>query len=110
MVCIPSPLSGYGVHSSFVDILLPSVKSVILGVSGVLEGMHTGGIVVDMTTSEPSLALEIYNEAKKKGVHSIDAPVSGISKLVLTPPTYASSHLIPGKVAMLEPKRHDYRS
>lgn len=30
-----------------------------------------------MTTSEPSLAQEIYNEAKKKGVESVDAPVSG---------------------------------
>jgi 3-hydroxyisobutyrate dehydrogenase len=57
------------------------VRSVILGKSGVLEGLRSGGVVVDMTTSEPSLALEIYNEAKKNGVHSIDAPVSGPSSL-----------------------------
>ena len=30
-----------------------------------------------MTTSEPSLAREIYDAAKEKGVESIDAPVSG---------------------------------
>src|SRR5262245_1878189 len=30
-----------------------------------------------MTTSEPSLAREIYEAAKKKGVSSVDAPVSG---------------------------------
>jgi len=53
------------------------VRSVILGSSGVLEGLCSDGVVVDMTTSEPSLALDIYHEAKKKGVHSIDAPVSG---------------------------------
>jgi len=53
------------------------VKNVILGSSGVLAGLHSGGVVVDMTTSEPSLALEIYHEAKKKSVQSIDAPVSG---------------------------------
>ncbi len=57
--------------------LLTTVRSVILGSSGVLEGLRSDGVVVDMTTSEPSLALDIYNEAKKKGVHSIDAPVSG---------------------------------
>src|SRR5205823_4975214 len=34
-------------------------------------------ILVDMTTSEPSLAREIYETAKAKGVHSVDAPVSG---------------------------------
>ena len=30
-----------------------------------------------MTTSQPSLAVEIYEAAKAKGVHSVDAPVSG---------------------------------
>jgi 3-hydroxyisobutyrate dehydrogenase len=30
-----------------------------------------------MTTSEPSLAIEIAEKAKAKGVHSVDAPVSG---------------------------------
>ena len=36
-----------------------------------------GTILVDMTTSEPSLAVEIAEAAKAKGVHSVDAPVSG---------------------------------
>ena len=30
-----------------------------------------------MTTSEPGLAIEIFEAAKAKGVHSVDAPVSG---------------------------------
>jgi 3-hydroxyisobutyrate dehydrogenase len=34
-------------------------------------------ILVDMTTSEPSLAVEIAERAKEKKVHSVDAPVSG---------------------------------
>jgi len=34
-------------------------------------------VLVDMTTSEPSLAVKIYEAAKAKGVHSVDAPVSG---------------------------------
>jgi 3-hydroxyisobutyrate dehydrogenase len=53
------------------------VRSVILGADGALAGSKTGNILVDMTTSEPSLAVEIAEAAKKKGVHSVDAPVSG---------------------------------
>ncbi len=53
------------------------VCSVILGTEGVLAGGRAGQIVVDMTTSEPSLAVEIAARAAEKGVASIDAPVSG---------------------------------
>ena len=58
------------------------VREVILGDQGTLQAAakQTGKqakVLVDMTTSEPSLAVEIYNRAKEVGVHSIDAPVSG---------------------------------
>ncbi|CAK4078943.1 unnamed protein product [Aphanomyces euteiches] len=53
------------------------VRQVILGEQGVLSQMQPGGIIVDMTTSEPSLAKEIFHQAKLQGVSSIDAPVSG---------------------------------
>lgn len=53
------------------------VREVHLGKDGTLAGSKAGAILVDMTTSEPSLAVEIAAEAKKKGVHSLDAPVSG---------------------------------
>jgi len=53
------------------------VKEVILSDEGVLNGMSKGGIIVDMTTSSPKLAEEIYEISKKKGVYSLDAPVSG---------------------------------
>ncbi|MCA9084949.1 MAG: NAD(P)-dependent oxidoreductase [Planctomycetaceae bacterium] len=53
------------------------VRSVLLGANGALEGARPGSVLVDMTTSEPSLAVEIYQAAKAKGVHSVDAPVSG---------------------------------
>lgn len=45
--------------------------------TGALPGCRRGNILVDMTTSEPSLAVEIAEAARKKGVHSVDAPVSG---------------------------------
>ena len=53
------------------------VQNVILGDDGVLAGIRRGGIIVDMTTSRPSLAVEIAAAAQKRGVYSIDAPVSG---------------------------------
>jgi 3-hydroxyisobutyrate dehydrogenase len=53
------------------------VREVMLGSQGALAGAAPGSVLVDMTTSEPSLAVEIYEAAKAKGVHSVDAPVSG---------------------------------
>jgi 3-hydroxyisobutyrate dehydrogenase len=53
------------------------VREVFLGQDGALAGAASGAVLVDMTTSEPGLAIEIHAEAKKKGVHSVDAPVSG---------------------------------
>lgn len=53
------------------------VREVFLGAQGALAGMKANGVLVDMTTSDPSLAREIYEAAKAKGVHSVDAPVSG---------------------------------
>ncbi len=53
------------------------VRSVILGPDGVLAGCAPGSIIVDMTTSEPSLAVEIYQAAAAQQVSSVDAPVSG---------------------------------
>jgi 3-hydroxyisobutyrate dehydrogenase len=53
------------------------VREVFLGTEGALAGSKPRTILIDMTTSEPSLAKEIYEAAKAKGVASIDAPVSG---------------------------------
>lgn len=53
------------------------VREVILGEQGALAGAEKGSVMVDMTTSDPSLAVEIAQLAGQKGVHSIDAPVSG---------------------------------
>jgi 3-hydroxyisobutyrate dehydrogenase len=53
------------------------VRSVVLGEGGALDGARPGSVLVDMTTSEPSLAVEIHAAAKAKGVEAVDAPVSG---------------------------------
>lgn len=53
------------------------VEEVYFGDKGILTAAKPGAIVVDMTTTEPSLAVKIYEAAREKGVQSIDAPVSG---------------------------------
>jgi 3-hydroxyisobutyrate dehydrogenase len=53
------------------------VREVFLGAQGALAGSKAGQVLVDMTTSEPSLAQEIHAAAQAKGVYSLDAPVSG---------------------------------
>ena len=53
------------------------VRETHLGANGTLSGAQAGSVLVDMTTTEPSLAVEIYAKAKAKGVFSVDAPVSG---------------------------------
>jgi 3-hydroxyisobutyrate dehydrogenase len=53
------------------------VREVILGANGALAGMKQEGVIVDMTTSQPALAIEIAEAASKRSVQSIDAPVSG---------------------------------
>jgi 3-hydroxyisobutyrate dehydrogenase len=53
------------------------VREVILGEQGVLSGAARGAVVVDMSTSEPSLASEVAEIAGDRGVESLDAPVSG---------------------------------
>lgn len=53
------------------------VREVILGERGALSAAASGTVLVDMTTSEPALAIEIAEQAQEKGVDSLDAPVSG---------------------------------
>ncbi len=53
------------------------VRDVVLGEHGVLGTAKPGAVIVDMTTSEPSLAQEIFAKAAERGVASVDAPVSG---------------------------------
>src|SRR5206468_3820820 len=53
------------------------VRQVFLGEGGAVESSRAGSILVDLTTSEPSLAIEIHHAAAERGIGSIDAPVSG---------------------------------
>jgi 3-hydroxyisobutyrate dehydrogenase len=53
------------------------VEEIYLGENGLIASGKPGSFYIDMTTSSPSLATAIYEEAKKYGIQALDAPVSG---------------------------------
>jgi 3-hydroxyisobutyrate dehydrogenase len=53
------------------------VENVMFGGSGLINNAAANSIIIDMTTSEPSLAVRINKEAKRMSIETLDAPVSG---------------------------------
>jgi 3-hydroxyisobutyrate dehydrogenase len=45
--------------------------------NGIIDHAKSGAYLIDMTTSSPQLAEKIYEAAAEKGLHALDAPVSG---------------------------------
>ena len=53
------------------------VEALYLGTDSILENLAPGTYTADMTTSSPTLAERIYEEAKARGIRALDAPVTG---------------------------------
>ena len=53
------------------------VEEVYLSENGIIENAKEGAYLMDMTTSSPILAERIFAAAKEKGLHAVDAPVTG---------------------------------
>lgn len=53
------------------------VEEVYFAEDGILENADEGTYLIDMTTTSPKLSVRIYEEGNKKGLHVLDAPVSG---------------------------------
>jgi 3-hydroxyisobutyrate dehydrogenase-like beta-hydroxyacid dehydrogenase len=53
------------------------VRAVILGKNGILASIASGSVIVDHTTASATVAVEVFDAAKKKGVDFLDAPLSG---------------------------------
>lgn len=53
------------------------VREVYFGADGILAGTRAGMLLVDMTTTEPTLAREIHQAARARQAQSVDGPVSG---------------------------------
>lgn len=58
----------------------PDVEAVILEEAGVIEGVKAGSLVIDMSTISPQTTREIAAKLNEKGVHMLDAPISGGSE------------------------------
>jgi 2-hydroxy-3-oxopropionate reductase len=55
----------------------PEVEEVVFGNNGILQGIRSGSLFIDMSTISPSTAIKIYKAMQLKGVEALDAPVSG---------------------------------
>lgn len=55
----------------------PEVRTCVLGENGILEGAKQGLIIIDMSSIAPLESKNIAGICADKGVHMIDAPVSG---------------------------------
>ena len=53
------------------------LRAVMLGADGALAGTKAGALMIDHTTASANVARELFAAAKTKGVHFVDAPVSG---------------------------------
>jgi 2-hydroxy-3-oxopropionate reductase len=72
--------SDVAAKSEVIITMLPNsaiVKTVIMGKDGAIEGARSGSIVIDMSSISPQVSREIAASLSQKGIHMIDAPVSG---------------------------------
>ena len=78
----PSP-RAVAMASDIVITMLPNspqVEEVVSGQQGILEGARKGLIIVDMSTIAPAMSRKLAQESSIRGVHLLDAPVSGGSQ------------------------------
>jgi 3-hydroxyisobutyrate dehydrogenase-like beta-hydroxyacid dehydrogenase len=55
----------------------PEVEAVALGKDGLIEGLKKGAACFDLTTNSPTLVRRIEKIYAERGLHFLDAPVSG---------------------------------
>ena len=58
----------------------PDVEAVVLGDNGIIHGAKPGSLVVDCSTISPATTKEIAALLQEKGIHMLDAPISGGSE------------------------------
>ena len=77
-VCVTPAELGYCCEVVFTVITSsPDVEAVALGKNGLIEGMAPGSILLDCSTIAPDVARRIAEKLREKGIHMLDAPVSG---------------------------------
>ncbi len=78
----PSPRAVAMASDMVITILpnSPQVEEVVAGPQGILEGARKGLIIIDMSTIAPAVSRKLAQEVSTRGVHMLDAPVSGGSQ------------------------------
>jgi len=67
-------------QSNIIITMLPNpevVEKVMLGENGVIEGVRSNAIIIDMSTIDPSVSRRIAQVFLSKSIKMLDAPVSG---------------------------------
>ena len=58
----------------------PDVRAVVFGPDGLLDGIQSGALLIDMSTIAPATAIDVDGALRAKGASALDAPVSGGDK------------------------------
>lgn len=74
---VATSIEALSKDSDIVFMIVGYPKDVESVATKVFMAAKPGTVVVDMTTSSPALALHLYETAKQKGLHMMDAPVTG---------------------------------
>lgn len=77
---ISNSYSDVAKNSDIIITMLPEsqhVEDVVLGPKGVIEGIRSGSLLIDMSSISPKTSIKINNALLKKNSYALDAPVSG---------------------------------
>lgn len=80
LVTAASGLEEVGAKCGIVITMLPTgqhVREAVLGDGGIATKMKPDSIILDMSSSEPTGTVELAKELEERGIHLVDAPVSG---------------------------------
>lgn len=81
-----TPASSPAEAASGADVVItmlpdsPDVEQVVVGPSGVREGLRPGGVLIDMSTISPIVTRDLASRLAAQGIAMLDAPVSGGEK------------------------------
>ncbi len=76
-----------GAASDIVVTMLPEpqhVEQVVLGLDGLAEGLRAGGIVIEMSTIDPSTSRRVGDALRQRGMELVDSPVGKTSEHAAT--------------------------
>jgi len=97
-----SGLTEVGRRSDVAFLSLPdsqTVEEVVLGRGNLADSMAAGGIVIDTSTTEPAVSIRLAQALQARGLHFLDAPVSGGEKAAIDG---TLAFMVGGETAVLE--------